>query len=98
MAPVASTEHLGIKAMRLAANHITVTEFALVHVLGLYDWFPPMSEASEAADTFCVFESQLCDTLMSELFDPEIDNLPRFEMGVGDFPSGQSYRAMVYYA
>ena len=35
---------------------------------------------------------------MSEMVDPEIDNIPRFEMGVGDLPSGQSYRAMVYYS
>jgi len=88
MAPVASTENLQIKALRAAANHIKVLEFALVHTLGLYDWFPPVALGSEAIDLFCVLESALCDNLMSELFDPEIDNIPRYEMGAGAFPSG----------
>ena len=35
---------------------------------------------------------------MSELFDPEIDNIERFEMAAADLPAGQSYRAQVYYA
>ena len=60
LAPVASTQYLKVKTLRAAANHITLTQFALVHVLGLYNWFPPFYEGSEAADTFCVFESQLC--------------------------------------
>ena len=88
MAPVASTENMGIKAMRATSNHIKVLEFALVHTLGLYNWFPSVALGSEAADTFCVLESALCDNLMSELFDPEIDNIPRYEMGAGAFPSG----------
>lgn len=73
-------------------------EFALTHKLGLYDWFPPVALGSEAIDLFCVLESAVCENLMSELFDPEIDNIPRYEMGVGDLPSGQTYRAMAYYA
>ena len=56
LAPVASTQYLKIKSMRLAADHIKVTKFALVDVLGLYNWFPPVSLGSEAIDTFCIFE------------------------------------------
>lgn len=98
LAPVASTEHLQIKSLRLAANHIHLLEFALTKVKSFYDWFPPMSLGSAAADTFCLLESKLCTNFMSEIFNPEVDNISRYEMGVGDFPSGQTYRAMVYYA
>ena len=88
LAPVASTQYLKVNALRAAANHITATQFALVHVLGLYNWFPPVSEGSAALDTFCVFEPTLCETFASLVFDPEIDNMPRMEMGIGDLPSG----------
>ena len=98
MAPVASTEHLAIKPLRAAANRIRILEFLMTRIFSFYDWFPHMALESEAVDTFCLFESELCLNILSELFDPEIDNLERFEMGVGDFPSGQTYRAMVYYA
>ena len=77
LAPVASTEHLGVKALRAAANHIKVLEFVMTHKLSLYSWFPPVSLGSEAIDTFCVLEPAVCTSLMSELFDPEIDNISR---------------------
>ena len=98
LAPVASTQYLKVDVLRAAANHIKVLQFGLVRTLGFYNWFPPVSEGSAALDTFCVFEPTLCETLASFVFDPEIDNMPRMEMGVGDLPAGQTYRAMVYYS
>ena len=98
LAPVASTEHIKIKALRYMAEHIHSTELVLVKALKLYDWFPHMSLGSEALDAFCLLEKNLCETLASEVFDPEINNVPRFEYAVSLFPSGQSYRAMVWYA
>ena len=98
LAPVASTEHLKIKTLRMAANHIKILEPALVDALGFYDWFPPTYLGSAAVDAFCSLESKLCTTLVSEVFDPEVNNIPRAYMGVSDLPAGQSYRAMVYYA
>ena len=82
MAPVASTEHLGVKDLRVASNHFKVLEFALVHVLGHYNWFETPALGSEALDTFCVLESQLCTNFMSELIDSEINNVERYEMMV----------------
>ena len=93
LAPVASTEHLKLEAFRIAANRIHLTEFALVHEGHLYNWFPHMSLGSEAIDAFCLLEKKLCETFISEIFDPEINNIPRFEYAVSLFPSGQSYRA-----
>ena len=64
----------------------------------MYDWFPSLTPESEALDAFCLLESELCENFLSEIMDPVINNIPRYEMGAAAFPAGQSYRAMVYYA
>jgi len=46
--------------------------------MSYYNWFPPISLGSEAVDAFCFFESNLCTTLMSDLINPEVDNIERF--------------------
>ena len=75
----------------MAANRIHATEFALVHELGMYDWFPSLTPESEALDAFCLLESELCENFLSEIMDPVINNIPRYEMGAAAFPAGQSY-------
>ena len=71
---------------------------SLVDQMGLYSWFPQVSEASVAMDTFCALAKGLCENIMDMLIDESVDNVPRFEMMVPHTPAGQSYRAMVYYA
>jgi len=98
LAPVASTEHLEIKSLRMAADHIHILEPLLTREFNYYNWFAPMTLGSEALDAACLVVSELCTDFASEMFDPEINNISRYEYGVSLFPSGQSYRAMVYYS
>ena len=40
LAPVASTEHISNKKIRLVSDHIGIAEYYIVDVLGIYNWWP----------------------------------------------------------
>lgn len=97
LAPVASTAHI-TGFLKFVAHDVDNMIATLVDQEGLYSWFPQFSESSVAIDSFCALAKNLCEEFGNKLVDETVDNVPRFEMAVPSTPSGQTYRAMVYYS
>ena len=80
------------------AHHINEIVVALVDVGHHYNFYPQLQVGSMALDALCAILSDLCEHFVDMFIDESIDNVPRLEMALPNFPAGQTWRSFVYYA
>jgi pimeloyl-ACP methyl ester carboxylesterase len=99
LAPVASTANIPSPMIRKAAAFIKEIELALM-VKGLYNLFPPMTDAIMAEEFFCTlpYLDGVCKEVMGMLHHEGVDSPSAGETFLSHEPSGQSWRTFSYYA
>ena len=90
LAPCISTVAMG---KTWATEHLGLVEMIVVDILKYYNWFAPMPVLQHLVGTFCDVLPSACPFLK----DAGLNNMSRFDVMLSSFPSGQSYRAMLYY-
>ena len=98
LAPVANTASIDAPLGKLLAPHVNLLQNISVHILHIYNWFPPISKKyllslceKPLAVPFCLYFAE-------SFFNSKVDNLERAPVFMYNEPSGQSYRTFVYYA
>lgn len=88
-----------IDLLQIISNHfLGEAEFFIVHVLHMYNFFPPMTIGDRAVTTFCGILPPFCNMIVNWLSDGNgVDNPDRFNVYMSNLPSGSSYRTFVYY-
>ena len=98
LAPVASTAHISVPEVVFAANHVKEIVATVVDIGHFYNFLPQFTAGTMALDALCAIVGPLCEAFVDIFVDESIDNVPRLEMGLPNFPAGQTWRTFVYYA
>lgn len=99
LAPVGRTNNIANKALKKAAPHWQLIEFAAArthayNILGVNWW------ASEAELLFCAELGGICSSLLEAIGDADdsVDNMDRFSNFLADLPAGNPYQNLAYFA
>ena len=98
LAPCPTTANMPIG---WAERNYEKLEFILVDLLGYYSWFYPMPRlamiVSFVVDLMEYIVPDVAANIKYKFVNGDVNNVDRFDMLLAHFPSGQSYRAMIWY-
>lgn len=99
LGPVTSLNNCMVEALRISSAEWPEVEYIAVKE-GAYNLMDAGWLEEDAAQAFCAELEGLCEGLLKNIADadPSVDAMDRFNVFLKDFPAGEGYGALVYYA
>ena len=98
MAPVGCTKNQ-TGEMKFVSNFIDEMTTTMIDDMHIYNWLPPDRNLARAEEAFCNIPGikEFCEWMGNELINEDVMNMDRIDVGMANMPSGQTWRALIYY-
>ena len=99
LGPVTTLNNIRVPALKKLSSEWHEVEWT-AYELGAWDLFGSNWREEEGIQIFCGIFLPLCEDIISAVADAntDVDNMDRLSVFLKDFPAGEGYQSIVYYA